>query len=54
MAYFWEILGFDEIAKNKQSLLIRTLFPFHQEIIFIMIMATCSKYADVKADFAQR
>lgn len=54
MAYFWEVIGFDEIAKNKQSLLVRTLFPFHQEILFILVLATFSKYADVRADFVLR
>ena len=46
--YVWDIFGFGEIAKNQKSLVMRTLFPFHQEMIFILVLATCSKYADLR------
>lgn len=32
----------------------RTLFPFHYEMLFIMVLATCSKYSDVRANFLSR
>ena len=52
--YSWEVLGLSELQENKQSLAMRTLFPFHYEILFILLLATCSKYADVRTDLLQR
>lgn len=42
-------MGLAELTKNQQGLLMRQLFPFHQEMLFILILATCSKFADVRA-----
>ena len=32
----------------------RQFFPFHYEMIFILVLATFSKYADVRANFVRR
>ena len=48
--YTWEIMGLSELSKNQRSLVMRNLFPFHYEMLFILVLATCSKYADSRAD----
>ena len=46
--YAWEVLGLSETSKTSGSLAMRTLFPFQLEMLFILALATCSKFADVR------
>lgn len=49
-----EVIGLTEIGKNQKSLLMRQFLPFHYEMLFILVLATFSKYADVRANFVRR
>jgi len=48
--YMWEVFGLSELSKISGGLAMRTLFPFHYEMLFIMALVTCSKYADIRAE----
>ena len=48
------MLGLTEIGKNQKSLLMRQLFPLHYEMLFIMVLATFSKYSDIRAGFLRK
>ena len=52
--YLWELTGLTELSKNQKSLVMRQFMPFHYEMLFIMVLATCSKYADVRSAVARR
>lgn len=52
--YLFEVIGLTEVGKNQKSLLMRTLFPLHYEMLFIMVLATFSKYSDIRAAFLRK
>ena len=52
--YLMEVFGLKEVDKNQQSLAMRQFLPFHYEMLFIVILVTFSKYADIRAQFLQR
>ena len=53
-SYAWDLFGLSEMSKTTGSLAMRTLFPFHYEMLYILALVTFSKYADVRALLLER
>ena len=53
-SYAWDLFGLSEMSKTTGSLAMRTLFPFHYEMLYILALVTFSKYADVRAQLLER
>ena len=40
-------MGFAEVSKTNKSTVMRTLFPFYQEMLFILVLAIMAKFNQV-------